>query len=72
MIAEVANLALTAYALANPEPRRSASRDALQSLAIGVAIVVPLALYLRRRTSPAPAASTEGLPLAPGLRRMRY
>jgi hypothetical protein len=56
----------------NPE-RRSATRDAAQSLAIGVAIVVPLALILRRRTaSAAPAIATQGLEVAPTLYRMRY
>jgi len=62
----------------NPE-QRSATVDAAQSLAIGVAIVVPLGLWLRGRvaraqavasdtTAPTPAQGLEGT----NLRRMRY
>lgn len=61
----------------NPAPERSLSRDVVQSVAIGVAVIVPLALWLRRwsrgTTATAPSQTTSGVDEdVPGVRRMRY
>jgi hypothetical protein len=74
---EIANAFGAASRVMNPE-QRSALKDSAQSLAIGMVIVVPLALYLRKRVeaqglqAARNAIPVSGLEDAPRLYHMRY